>query len=369
MKQTSIFLLFVSMVFILSCKKDSPVESSLPDRYNFENVNFTGPTNRINMLYAMLDEMKKGTTQNLSSTVLNNMFSNTGNPFPNNTLNTSGVQLRDHTYTNDIPVFESYFDKIADVSTSHANAVTGPGQSGTVISIINHSVKYLVDENGVQYDQVIKNQLMGALFYYRVMEILTTKAELDDSDNSSVVPGRGTEMQHKWDEAFGYWGATTTMTADNYDSLDRAAKVYFWAHYTGKGKEIQLVEKLLNAYILGREAINKKDYVTRDAAAADVRKNFELVVACTYISYLNQAMDLFGDYATRCHTLSESIGWFNSLKYYSGKKISQTDFNDIIGKYYAGGNLSISHFTIAELQEIRDRISVIYDLNHVKENL
>jgi hypothetical protein len=369
MKRNFILLLIFSVIILSACKKEDVQQLRLPSTYNFENVDISAQTHRINMLYAMLDEMKKGTSQPLSNGVLRNMYANSGSPYLNSILNNSGVQLRDQTYMNDIPLFESYLDKIADVSISHANPVTGPGQAGTVVSIINHSVKYLVDENGVQYDQVIKNRLMGASYYYRVMDVLTTKSELDDSDNNTVIPGQGTEMQHKWDEAFGYWGATPEMSTGNFDSLDRAAKVYFWAHYTGKGKDIKLVEKLLNAYIAGRDAINRKDYQARDAAAANVRKYFELAVACTYISYLNQGIAFHGDYATRCHTLSESIGWLYSLNYYSGKKISQTDFDEIANKYYVNGELSISHFTVGDLAEIRDQVSSIYDLDAIKANL
>jgi hypothetical protein len=350
-------------------KEDGETSDSLPDRYNFENVNFTGQSQRISMLYEILAETKKAASETVSGVKLAQMYSNAFNPFADHALNTSGVQLRDQTYTSDVSAFDHYLIQIGETSEHYATTVTGPNQAGTVQSLISIFTKYSVDSNGVQYDQVFKNQLMGAVFYRKVMDELLSKSRLDAADNTSAEPGEGTEMQHLWDEAFGYWGGTTELTLKNYDSLDHAGKVYFWAHYTSKGKAIDLPEKMLNGFIKGRDAINRKEYAARDQAADELKKNFELVVACTYVSYLNQAIHYYGDYATRCHTLSESFGWMMSLKYYTSKTIVQSDFDDIVSAYYVDGRLSIAHFTVSELTAIRDRFSALYGLSAIKSRL
>lgn len=370
MKKISILLIaFIAVVFI-SCKKETTTQTvTLPSTYNFDNVDFSEQTTLLSMLTAIGVEMRKGLTQDLSGATLFNMYSNTANPFSNDTLNFSGAQLREETYADDIPVFDSYFQNLAAVSTLRANLVTGGGMAGTAISVIDNTKKYLVDSNGVEYAQLIQKGLMGAVFYYRISQDETAKSTLDASDNTTVTPGSGTHMQHEWDEAFGYWGVPVTLTASNFDSLNTAKKVYFYGNYVSKGEDIGLVGKLLTAYIKGRDAIGRKDYATRDAAAADVRKDFELINACGYISYLNQAVAASGDYATFCHTMSEGFGFFNALKYNSGKKISQTDFDDILSKYYVGGKLSFAHFTSLELISIRDRLSTIYGLDSIKNTL
>ncbi len=370
MKKAGLFVLS-AVIFMASCKKDNTNNQTvvLPDTYNFSNVNYSGQTNRINMLTAIVNEMKKGLTQDLSYTTLYNMYSNTGNPFSNDTLNSSGDQLRDETFSADIAAFDSYFQRITDVSLLRANAVTGPGQAGTATSIVDNTKKYLVDSNGVEYAQVIQKGLMGAVFYYRIVEDETAKSNLDAADNATVIPGEGTQMEHEWDEGFGYWGVPTTFRAAAYDSFNTAKKLLFYGTYVSKGISIDLINKTLKAFIQGREAIGRKDYVTRDAATIAVAKNFELINACAYISYLNQAIAGFSDYAVRCHTLSEGFGFFNALKYNSTKLISQSDFDDIAADYYVNGKLSISQFTSPQLTTLRDRISTIYGLDAIKATL
>jgi hypothetical protein len=297
------------------------------------------------------------------------MYSNNGNPFTNDTLNTSGKQLRDKTFAADIPAFDSYFQRIAEVSLLRGNNVTGAGQAGTAVSVVDNTKKYLVDSNGVEYAQVIQKGLMGAVFYYRIVEEYTTATKLDAADNTTVNPGSGTVMQHNWDEAFGYWGVPVELRADNFDSLSTAKRLFFYGTYVSKGNALGVLDDLLTAYIKGREAIGRKDYTDRDEAGAEVRKNFELINACAYVSYLNQAIAGFGDYAVRCHTLSEGFGFFNALKYYSGKKISQSQFDGINAQYYVSGKLSVSHLTQPQITAIRDQVSSIYGLDAIKTTL
>ena len=363
------FLTVILITLFVSCTKDIEPEIILPSSYNFENVNISGQVFRINMLSEIVTELGKGKTQALDFNKLMNMYSNTANPFADAALNISGKQLRDKTFADDTSFFVSMFKAAADNSVAFATSTSGNGTAGVATSITDLTKKYLVDSNGVEYAQIIQKGLMGAIFYYRIAEEYTTKDKLDPADNITVVAGQGTAMQHFWDEAFGYFGVPTTFTAAKYDSFNTAKALKFYGTYVSKGALVGTTENTLKAFIKGRDAINRKDYTTRDAAAADVRKNFELVNACSFISYMNQAKVAISDYAIKCHTLSEGFGFFLSLKYNSERKISQTDFNTIEANFKRNGKLSVAHLTVAEINTMIDKISEIYGLDAVKANL
>lgn len=368
MKKINSILSVLFITLFISCQKEAGIVI-LPDSYNFDNVNLSGQTFRINMLSEIVTELGKGKTQALSYTRLINMYSNTGNEFTDAALNTSGKQLRDKTFAADIPFFESMFQAAADNSTAFAVSVSGNGTAGVSTSLFDATKKYLVDSNGVEYAQIIQKGLMGAIFYYRIAEEYTTKDKLDPADNTTVVPGEGTAMQHFWDEAFGYFGVPAILTVANYDSLNTAKALKFYGTYASKGKSVGTIENTLKAYIKGRDAINRKDYTTRDAAAADIRKNLELINACAFISYMNQSKASIDDYAIRCHTLSEGFGFLLALQYNSEKKISTADFNLVKANFYKNGNLSTYHITTTDINTMIDKISTVYGLDAVKATL
>ena len=370
MQKFTVFTLLILTLFS-ACKKsdENNPEIVLPTSYNFENVNISGQVARINMLSEIVTELGKGKSQTLDFNKLMNMYSNTGNAFTDATLNSSGKQLRDKTFAADTAFFVSMFKAAADNSLSFATSTSGNGTAGVATSSTDLTKKYLVDSNGVEYAQIIQKGLMGAIFYYRIAEEYTTQDKLNPADNNTIVTGEGTAMQHYWDEAFGYFGVPTSFTAAKYDSFNTAKALKFYGTYVSKGKLVGTIENTLNSFIKGRDAINRKDYTTRDAAAVEVRKNFELINACSFISYMNQAKVAISDYAIKCHTLSEGYGFFLSLKYNSERKISQTDFNTIEANFKRNGKLSVAHLTLTEINTMIDKISQIYGLDAVKANL
>ncbi len=359
------------LLSIVSCKEEENQLPNilLPTTYNFTNVNYEGQKFRLAMLTEIVNEMKKGTIQQLDSNILINMYSNNSNPFTSTILNTSGKQLRDKTYSGDIFYFNQLFGNIASVSSSYSNTITTFGEAGVAISTTDATKKYLLNEQGVEYAQIIQKGLMGAIFYYRIAEEYTTKSKLDFADNDSIVSGEGTDMQHYWDEAFGYVGIPTLLSNTNYDSVKTAGLLSFYGIYMEKAKALNVPNNLLTAFIKGRDAINRKDYPARDEAAADIRKNLELIHVCSAISYLNQGQAALSDYAIKCHTLSEAYGFILALKYNSGKKISNSDYALVTNKFYQEDKLSIAHLTSTDITWLRDTLSDIYGLNAIKTTL
>lgn len=364
------YLLFSIMVVCLltACKKEEPEVRTYPTSYSFENVNFSGQTSRIKMLSELVTAMGKGTTEEVLAEKLLNMYANSGNPFTDASLNSSGKQLKDKTFALDIPMFEDYMSKLAANSLLRTQ-IASHGVAGVATSTTDATKKYLVDSNGVEYAQIIQKGLMGAIFYYRIADEYTTSAKLDVANNTTVVPGEGTVRQHYWDEGFGYWGVPTYANYDNYDSVKTVSGFKFYGTYVEKGKAISLYKNLLYAFIQGRTAINEDNKTDRETAATSIRKNMELINACSAISYLNQAAANYDNYAVRCHALSEGYGFILSLKYNSNRSITIEEYNALLSEFKVNNKLSVQHLSSTEIITLRDELSSIFDLDSVKNTL
>lgn len=354
--------LICASLFFSSCnrKDDSPspvVET--PTTYNFENVNYSGQTARLDMLAELDAEMKKGNTSGtvLSAEKLKNMYANANAPFSNETLNTSGKQLKDKTFSLDRPVFEEYFDKLAQASTS-----TTPGSNGVagVVTSNDGTKSYLFDENGVEYTQVIAKGLMGAVFYYQVVGNYLTEDKIGNGvDNTTVKEGEGTSMEHHWDEAFGYYGVPT-------DFPENKEGIRYFGSYSDKVNSATGSNKaIMDAYIKGRAAISNKNMAEKEAQAAILVEEWEKLVAASTILELNKAKAAFADDASRNHLLSEAIGFAMALKYNPNKKITQEQIDEVLAKI--GTNLY--EVTIDDLNAAIDLISSVYGLDNVKNSI
>src|SRR5215210_4506671 len=107
---------FHTLAFILtfqSCKKD-PVVYDVPATYNFSNADYSGQTKRLAMIEELVDAVKAGNAGTvLNATTLKNMYRNIGNPFGADSLNISGLQLKDKTFIDDQATVETWIDNAA----------------------------------------------------------------------------------------------------------------------------------------------------------------------------------------------------------------------------------------------------------------
>src|SRR5687768_15844999 len=94
--------LVIGGLVFTGCKKD-PVEPTpvtpgytVPTTYNFANVSYSGQTYRLDMMAALTTYMKTGNTPNtvLSAIQMKNMYSNSGSPFGDSTLDNCGKQVK-----------------------------------------------------------------------------------------------------------------------------------------------------------------------------------------------------------------------------------------------------------------------------------
>ena len=359
----TLFFIAIAIVFTLSsCKKDSSLkDSDIPTTYNFENVNYSGQTARLAMMAEITTYMK---TANVSGTVvtaavLKDMFANENNPFTDAALNADSKDIESKTFAADVAKIKDYMDKLAALSgnTTVASAgVAGIATSGTS--------SYLVNENGVEYRELIEKSLMGALSYYQIAAVYTSADKIGDAvDNETVIAGEGTAMEHHWDEAFGYIGANSTFDETTYS---------FHAKYASKGEAAGLNTRtnLFKAFLAGRAAISAKDMDRKNIEAANVRKYMEEVIVTTAISYLNGSKANITDYAVACHQLSEAYGLISSLKYNGEKKVSDADIS-LLKSYLenTSGEPDFANITVAKINMAIDKLSTIYGLDAVKNSL
>lgn len=373
-----IIAITATTIMMASCKKEEAdtVDTTttsivLPSTYNFDNVSYNGQTSRLDMLAEMTAELKKANAgTQVDSALLADMFSNTGSPFSDASLNSSGKQLKNKTYSSvgafNTDYFEYLMKRQGDIS-QYAGNTWSAGNAGVATS---GTSSYFFDENGVEYTQLIEKGLMGAVFYYNIAEVYTRSAKIGAAvDNTTVTPGEGTDMEHHWDEAFGYFGAPIDFSSTN------TADARYHAKYSSKGQAVGLktTDKVMEQFIKGRYGITNKNYDYRDQAASQVRAEYEMILVTTAIHYLNSAKANFADDALRNHALSESYAFVFSLAYNSDKLISNADL-DLVKSYYevTAGPTTIPSFlaiTVADINAAIDKLSTVYSLDAVKSSL
>lgn len=362
-KMNKIFsLLAIGLLFITACTKDKESEElEIPSTYSFENVSYSGQTARLAMLAEMTTLMKTANTSGttVSATDLKNMFTNENDPFISVDLNSNSKDIESKTFSGDVQLFEDYMDALASISGT--TDVAASGQAGIATS---GTKAYLLNAKGVEYTQLIEKGLMGALAYYNIAEVYTREDKIGNAvDNETVETGKGTPMEHHWDEAFGYIGANTAFEVSTYK---------YHAKYAAKGEDAGLKTRtnLLNAFLAGRAAISAKDMERKDLEAKNVRKYMEEVSVTTAIHYLNGAKENFTDYAIRCHQLSEAYAFIASLKYNSDKTISTTELNTV--KSYledASSEPNFADLSIPDINSAIDLLSATFELDNVKATL
>jgi hypothetical protein len=350
-------LALCSLFSSCSDNKDD-VSYDVPTTYSFENVNYTGQTDRISMLTELDGYIKTGNNGAvLDAQRMRNMYANANAPFAEARLNTSGKQLKDKTILSAQAMFESYFDVAANASLQGTTPALN-GKAGILTTADNS--KYLVDANGVEPAQIIQKGLMGAVFYFQAVESYLTEAKTGAAvDNTTVTPGEGTKMQHHFDEAFGYFGAPIDFPS-NLNNLK------FWANYSNKvNPSLGSNKAIMDAFLKGRAAIDAKDMKGKDEAIATIRTEWEKLVAASAILELNLAKTHIADQAKKSHYLSEAMGFILSLKFKSDRKITDAQHQEALAKL----GTNFYNTTAADINAAINIISTAYGLDNIKNQL
>jgi hypothetical protein len=260
-------------------------------------------------------------------------------------------------------LIESYFDSLQ--VASQATTAGAPGKAGVVAATTGtSSSKYLLSANGVEYAQVALKQLMGAVFYYQVMESYLTEAKIGTGvDNTTVKPGDGTTMEHHFDEAFGYFGAPLDFPTNTTGTK-------YLANYSNQvNPALGSNKKLMDAFLKGRAAISNKDMKGKDEAVATIRREWERLVAAAAIHELNAAKNALAattrDQARVSHYLSEAIGFVKALRYKSDRVNTDAQLNAVLAKI--GDNLY--NTSLSDVNAAITELANVYSMNDIKDSL
>jgi hypothetical protein len=330
---------------------------SVPTTYSFEDgngnstVSYTGQTDRLNQLSEMVTLMKSGTSTVLSAQDLKDMFANTGDNGGGNFSFSSTKQLKNKCFLADVAMFEEWMDSIAVSSASNGNTASN-GVAGTVTT---GTSTYLVNENGVEYLQLIEKGLMGAVLMNQAINIYFGDGKMDVDNTIAEDPANGqyfTAMEHHFDEAFGYFGVDPDFPSTIPNS--------FWGKYcNNQDATLNSNTDMMNNFLKGRAAISNGVLADRDDAILNIRKEWEDISAYQAISYLEGAISNFGvDDAKFLHELSEAYAFALNLRYcpLETRRMSTTEHNDLMSQF----NTNFWDMSVADLNGIISTIQSKY---------
>lgn len=317
-----LFPLMVAFILVACTKEeeetqpvDNPVSPSgcTENTYCFERegeqtVDYSGQTARLNQLEEMTNYMKTGNTPGvqLDAAKLLEMFSNNdgaGSTHFSEEARVSGKQLKDKCFLPNVAFYEQWINTIASISGDETPGSNG--QAGVVVSINDPSKAYLFDENGFEPTQLIEKGLMGDVFYYQAMATYIDGTEDGIYNNTDIVEGKFyTEAEHKFDEAFGYFGIPIDFPANTDD-------VRFHGKYCNGRNSALGTNAIMDDFIAARTAITNGTDVLEHTD--DIRTKWHLTVAGTAVHYLISAKNNMDDPAIKCHALSEAYAFISNL--------------------------------------------------------
>jgi hypothetical protein len=328
-----------------------PSTFSFTDDSGNSTVSFSGQTERLDQLSEMVTLMKTGNAATLDAQILKDMFANTNGDGNGNFSFTSTKQLKDKCFTIDQSLFETFMDNIANASVDNATTAAD-GQAGTLTS---GTSTYLFDANGVEQVQVIEKGLMGAVFLNQALNTYFGAGKMDVDNTTAVDAGAGkyyTEMEHHWDEAFGYFGVSIDFPTTVPDR--------FWGKYSNnQDASINSNADMMDQFLLGRAAITGNVLSDRNAAIAAIRTEWEDISAYQAMTYLDDAVGFFGsDDAKFLHVLSEAYAFAWNLRYapVETRRMNTTEHAALMAMF----NANFWTMTVADINAVKNTIDAKY---------
>ncbi len=348
------FLLILSALTLASCSKDDDNEDdqgelAVPANYVFERngsttVDFNGQTTRLKMAKELLGSFNDFDHADQES--LSNMFANENDPFSDSDLNASSKSIKSKIAASPLYFlgntaesdafkadFEGYIEGQMTEVAANRNELAEAGKAG---QIADGSKTRYINSKGLEYNQAFAKGLIGALLADQILNKYLAKSVLDDgtnvTDNDNKVTAEGknyTDMEHKWDEAYGYLYGDPSIPANDPNSVLNDSEDHLLFGYLGKVDSDSdfsgIAEETYQAFKKGRAAIVSGDYGVRDEQVATIRKNLSRVIAVRAVHYLQEGKkDLENDdRGNGFHALSEGYGFVFSLRFTQNPETGQ----------------------------------------------
>ena len=271
--------------------------------------------------------------------------------------------------------------KYHDISTKQLNdrltAVsdyTIPGYDSDAGTLISGWVQELAAAgktryNGVRLDQITQKTLWGAVSYWQGTSKYMSEIPTDNNTEPSGDGSAYSEMEHHWDESFGYFGAAldyntgytddTRKNGPNVDSNGDGSIDFKSEHNVGWAitaakrdlcsacdENLDFTKTIFDAYLEGRTLITNQADLADILVQRDIILNtWEKVVAAVSIHYVNDvADDIAGLIAAADTSIApgsdatadyenhwgEMRGYANGLLYNDFKVITDVNLNRIL---------------------------------------
>lgn len=374
-KSLSLPLSLALMIGATSCEK-SNVQSQntvvTPSTYSFQrngksSVSYSGQTDRLNQLGEIKTKMQTADAGSVvSETDLLAMYENTGGNANGNFSFSSSKQLKSKTFSLDKAFFESMLKSAAAASV---DGNTGVNAANGTVGLITRSSgsTILVDAKGFEFTQLFEKGIMGAVFYYQIVNIYLTDEKIGEGvDNTTAdTANNSTAMEHHWDEAFGYFGAPVDFTSD-YQGAESPS---YWANYCNSFDNVLggLNASFMNSYIRGRAAIVANNHDVKIDKANWINIHFSELIAACAIHYANQAKATT-DQGDLLHVLSECYAFTRALRYANpnSREFSPTEVDTLLMNAFNG---NLWEVTATDLNNLINALSTAYELDAWKDIL
>ena len=390
------FACSLMIITISSCDKDNnndPIIPNIdaPETYSFQRngestVSYSGQTTRLEQadeLYAALNSAES-TAAGLDLMFNGSDGSSAGfaNELLNGTSKIIGSKTASSTLAGSATTKERFNQYIADFASNVApnwNMDAAPGMPGSITSPDGGST-YQINAVGQELDQLFFKGLIGAFTLDQIVNNyihpnqLDSGTRIDDNDNGVLSDGKPyTDMEHKWDEGFGYLygqegdlddvGATVGIAPSGSGNL---LMKYFKKVNQEGGYEPGIGQTVYDAFIMGRTAIVNTDYELRDAQADIIQIELSKVIGYYAIHYLNDYLAKIeeGNIAKAHHSLSEAYGFILSLQFTNNGNdepyMSKGDVEYFLDNYLADFHNIDANYITAPGQGMIDVIKAAY---------
>ena len=322
-------------LFIISCDSDDEeiaIEITVPANYEFlrdgvSTVSFSGQTTRLNQVDEIYGALN---SDSFTEAQIDGMFAD-GEGFADTSLNGTGKKVRSKTSAGCAAgnsATQAQFDaQIADFANNVVPAWANDASAGVPGKLTDATRSIHVNAKGHEIDQTFVKGLIGGMAVDQIVNNYLQPCQLDsgtrkdDNTNGVVASGKNyTDMEHKWDEAFGYlYGQEAdakradlgSAPTGNGTTLNKYFKKINGSNQPG------IAEIVFNAFKKGRAAIVAGDYQVRDAQANIIQIHLSKVIGYKAVDYLNGYMTKMaaGNTADAFHALSEGYGFVMSLQF------------------------------------------------------
>jgi hypothetical protein len=299
---------------------NTPYKSLFLDSLGDTVVDLTAGNTRLKMFMALNNYIGSAVKENktLDSTLMQNMFSNTANPFYDiaslsiigSELNASNLSLQSIT--------GKY--NASEQMTVHNRLNNLMGQMAVLSTFVNDSAysgkpgklgNYLADAKGIEVAQIIQKSLIGAAQYDYICNVLLNQGL--QADNKTILPGKNyTQLEQNWDEAYGFLTLNPVYLANSTFDTKGTTESFLGSYIWEYNKEA--FSKIYPAFLRGRAAIANNDLNEVKTQALFIRTEMEKALANSAAQYLNK-WKLNLTESARIHATAEGLGFVYALRF------------------------------------------------------